>query len=228
MHEPPSMEALHSALDPVEALRGEQSQLEAWVRDSVAALDALHDDLNEWQRHLTRQQAELDQREAALTEAESRSAAEGRDCAALETQLAQVREEARQLEEENAEQSQTLGDLERKLIAAQTELRAARKHADELADALDAERERDIDDHRLWAGELRDMRRLLVRQGEMLVSLGAAAPPDDEEPDAEAVELGESAQVAADDATASTNDPTAPAAEHRRRGSSRRAHRRSS
>jgi DNA repair exonuclease SbcCD ATPase subunit len=70
MLHPPSLDAVHSALDPVEALRGEQSQLESWVRESTVALEALNDELTEWQRDLARRQAELDQREAALQEAE--------------------------------------------------------------------------------------------------------------------------------------------------------------
>lgn len=51
-----------------EALAGEHSQLESWVRESFAAMDALHGELSDWQRDLTRQQALLDQRRAALGE----------------------------------------------------------------------------------------------------------------------------------------------------------------
>ena len=63
-----SIETLREALAPVEALRGEHSQLESWVRESFTAMDALHGELSDWQRDLTRQQAQLDQREAALQE----------------------------------------------------------------------------------------------------------------------------------------------------------------
>jgi chromosome segregation ATPase len=48
-------------LKPVEALRDEQTQLEAWVHQSFAALERLHSDLDEWQQELTRQQADLDE-----------------------------------------------------------------------------------------------------------------------------------------------------------------------
>jgi hypothetical protein len=68
--------------------------------------------------------------------------------------------------------------LERQLAAAQQELRTARKHSEDVANALDAERERAMDDHRLWSGELRALRRFLERQSEMLVSLGAVAARD--------------------------------------------------
>ena len=54
---PPSVEALRSALTPVEALRGEQFQLETWVLESFASLDSLQSELADWQRDLTRQQA---------------------------------------------------------------------------------------------------------------------------------------------------------------------------
>jgi len=48
------------SLRPVESLRDEQTQLEAWVHQSFAALERLHSELDEWQRELTRQQADLD------------------------------------------------------------------------------------------------------------------------------------------------------------------------
>ena len=54
---PRSVEALRSALTPVEALRGEQSQLESWVLESFASVDSLQSELADWQRDLTRQQA---------------------------------------------------------------------------------------------------------------------------------------------------------------------------
>ena len=61
-----SIEKLRRALAPVEALRGEHSQLELWLRESFATMEALHGELSDWERDLTRQQAQLDQREAAL------------------------------------------------------------------------------------------------------------------------------------------------------------------
>lgn len=71
----PSPDILHSTLAPVDELRGEHSQLESSVRESFAALETLHDDLAEWQRELTREQAEFDQRAAAEADAESQLAA---------------------------------------------------------------------------------------------------------------------------------------------------------
>ena len=49
-----------------ESLRSEQSQLEAWVRDSMAAMDALHAELAEWERDLTRREADVELRETEL------------------------------------------------------------------------------------------------------------------------------------------------------------------
>lgn len=64
----PPLEILHAALEPVEELRGDHSQLESTVRESLAELEMLHDELTQWQRELTRQQAEVDQRTAAAAE----------------------------------------------------------------------------------------------------------------------------------------------------------------
>jgi DNA repair ATPase RecN len=213
MLEPPSIEALRSALAPVEALRGEQSELESWVRESFSTLESLHDELSEWQRDLTREQAQLDQREAGAAEA-----------AVLRPQLAQAQEDLRQLEQEHVTQSRTIDELRRQTAAVQAELRLTRKHAEELSDAIDIERERAFEEHRLWSRELRDMRRLLMQQSEMLVSLGAAAPAEDGECDEDALptDAAESADGSevADGATASRE------AELNRRGSSRRRRRR--
>jgi hypothetical protein len=49
-----------------ETLRGEQSQLELWVRESMAAMDSLHLELADWERDLKRRQAELEDREESL------------------------------------------------------------------------------------------------------------------------------------------------------------------
>ena len=213
MLEPPSIDALRSALAPVEALRGEQSELESWVRESFSTLESLHHELSEWQRELTRQQAQLDQREAGVAEA-----------ATLQTQLAQAQEDARQLEQENAEQLQKTDELRRQLAAVQAELRLTRKHTEELTEAMDIEREREFDQHRLWTGELRDMRRLLSRQSEMLVSLGAAAPADEDECEKDAAQVH--TDESADSAAEGDDNAAGRAAKLSRRAASRRAHRR--
>jgi hypothetical protein len=49
-----------------ESLRSEQSQLEAWVHDSMAAMDALHAELAEWERELTRREVDVERRETEL------------------------------------------------------------------------------------------------------------------------------------------------------------------
>ena len=162
----PSPDILHAALAPVEELRGEHSQLESSVRESFAALETLHDELTEWQRELTREQAEFDQRAAAEADAESQ------------------------------------------LAIAQSELQTLRQRAEDLARALDAERQRNVDESGIWADELRDMRRLLERHSAMLVSLGAEAP-DEGDPDA----LGEN------------DDDSSAAAEPGRGATTRRARR---
>jgi chromosome segregation ATPase len=221
MASPPTIDLSSLALDPVEALRGEQSQLEDWMRESLAALESMHGELAEWQRDLTRRHAELDPRAAAVAEASEPKTGEARDFVQVEQQLAQAREENRQLEEENAEQLQALEDLERQFGAAQAELRTVRRHAEELTLAFESERERSMDEHRLWTGELREMRRVLQRQGQMLISLGATAPLGDDgegDPAAEAA-----AATDATDADPTTADAATRTAELRRRATSRRA-----
>jgi chromosome segregation ATPase len=200
-----SIETLREALAPVEALRGEHSQLESWVRESFTAMDALHGELSDWQRDLTRQQAQLDQREAALQEGTQTHESEA--VATLEQQLSQSRDETRQLEEENAEQLQALEELDRQLAIAKAELRLVAKHAEERAASLEMERERADEERRLWTGELREMRRVLERLSDLPL-------------------VGDAADVGgshSDDDPADETAVGARAAELRRRANSRRA-----
>ena len=61
-----AIETLQATLEPLAALQGEHTQLEAWVNDSCQALENLHGELAEWQNELARKQTELDLREDAL------------------------------------------------------------------------------------------------------------------------------------------------------------------
>lgn len=224
MVEAPSIEDLRIALEPVEALRGEHSQLETWVLDAIASLESMHVDLAEWQRDLTRRQAALDQREAAVWDGESTGIAPGGDASQMELQLTASREELRQLEDENADQLLAIDDLDRQLVAAQAELRLLRKQTEELTVALETERARNTDEHRLWTGELREMRRLLERQGEALAWLTGVEPGDDLSED---VHITPAPRDDANGDEPESGDSTTRAAELRRRASSRRAaHRR--
>lgn len=200
-----SIETLREALAPVEALRGEQSQLETWVRESFSTMDALHGELADWQRDLTRQQAVLDQREAALQEGvETR---ESETVARLEQELTQSRDETRQLEEENSEQLQAIEQLERQLAVVKTELRLVNKHAEERAASLEVERQRSDEERREWTGELRELRRVMERLAELPVT----------------AEIADLACTPADAESADETDVAGRAAELRRRANSRRA-----
>jgi DNA repair exonuclease SbcCD ATPase subunit len=216
MVEAASIEGLRTALAPVEELRGGHSELEASVLESFAALEALHGELSEWQRELTRQQAELDQREAAVNDAEC--VAPDSQPTDVDRRIAEMRDESRQLEAENAEQLQAINDLDRQLVAAQAELRTVRKHSEELLAALETERERAVDEHRQWHGDLREMRSLLQAHSQMLVSLGAE-PVADAGPDDEAAS-------ATDEPAPRDAEAMARVADLRRRASTRLAHRR--
>lgn len=207
----PLMSATESLESLRETLDGEHSQLETCVRESFAAMETLHAELSEWQRDLTREQAALDQREAAVSEAESRESAA---VARLEQQLTDAREEARQLEEENAEQLQAVEEIDRQLTLSKTELRVAQKRVDELTVAGEAERAKSGEDREHFATEMREIRRLIERQGTVLDRLGGAP--------------SESAVMTP---AATPEEPTEGgglAAELLRRASSRRAQRRTS
>jgi chromosome segregation ATPase len=176
----PSIEAIRNALAPMEELRGEHSAFEAWILESFAALENLHGELADWQRDMTRQQAMLDQVEAALAEATGHSDAEA--TARFERQLAEAREQIRQLKEDNADLRRSGELAERQLAIAQTELRITRKHSDELAASLEAERVRAADDRSHWTSEVRELRRLLERQTRVAGGAEADAADSDSAP----------------------------------------------
>ena len=71
------IDSLQATLEPLEALHGEHSQLEAWVHDSFSALEKLHSELTEWQSELARKQTELDLREDSLSRSAARPVSPG-------------------------------------------------------------------------------------------------------------------------------------------------------
>jgi chromosome segregation ATPase len=106
----PSPDVLHSALAPVEELRGEHSQLVSSVRESFAALETLHDDLTEWQRELTREQAEFDQRAAAEADAQSQLAAAQVELQALRQRAEDLSSALEAERQRNADESRAWTD----------------------------------------------------------------------------------------------------------------------
>ena len=200
-----SIDTLREALAPVEALRGEQSELESWVRESFATLDSLHGELSDWQRDLTRQQALLDQRQAAADDAGDVAD----QLAEYERRLAEAEDERRQLESENAEQLQTLEEVERQLAVAKAELRTLHRDAHEHAE-----------ERRQWLAELRDMRRTVESQGVLLQRLSERTAEGD--PDG-AVESAVHATDGSEEPATGDDDVACRSAELRRRADSRRA-----
>lgn len=198
-----SIDTLRQALAPVEALRGEQSELESWVRESFATLDALHGELSDWQRDLTRQQAQLDQRQAAADDAGNVA----EQVAEYERRLSEAEDEYRQLESENAEQLQTLEEVERQLAVAKAELRVLHRDENERHE-----------ERRQWLAELREMRRVVEQQATLLLRLTGRPPEGSHEGGEASLHVAESFDDAAGE-----DELTCRAAELRRRADSRRA-----
>jgi chromosome segregation ATPase len=201
-----SIDTLRQALAPVEALRGEQSELESWVRESFATLDSLHGELSDWQRDLTRQQALIDQRQAAADDAGDALA----QIAEYEQRLAEADQQYRQLEAENAEQLQTLEEVEQQLAAAKAELRVLHRDGHEH-----------VEERRQWLAELRELRRTAEAQSSLLQRL-AERPAEEGDGDG-AVEGASLGSDGSEEPTAGDDDVACRSAELRRRADSRRA-----
>ena len=165
-----AIESIQAALEPLEALQGEHTQLESWVHDSFGALEKLHGDLSEWQSELARKQTDLDLREDAL----EKCLGQGEDLDQLAEQwksdLNAAREEIQQLEDENGDQLQELEKLERQHLLLESELRNTREHAEKLTAAIEEERARTTDEQQRWTVEFQQLRGLLEEQHDLLLS----------------------------------------------------------
>lgn len=216
-----AVDSLQATLEPLEALHGEHSQLEAWVHDSFSALEKLHGELTEWQSELARKQTDLDLREDSVSRSEARLATESattvvssdgaEQIAQLQQELAEAREEAQALEEESAEQLQELENMELKLVQLDKDLKTSQKRYTELTQVLEVERARAAQEQHQWQGEIRDMRRLLEKQCSLLED---RIRDTRESSDAEAAPSPEAAAASEPEATSRT-------AELRRRAKSR-------
>jgi chromosome segregation ATPase len=216
-------------LKPVEALRDDQTQLEAWVHQSFAALERLHSELDQWQRELTKQQVDLDESLANGHESSEQLEKLQQQCDLAAQQLAQAIQEVRQLEEENGEQVQEIDKLDRQFTAVQAELKVVREHAEQLTQNLESERQRAAEQQQHWSSELKEMRLLLDRQCELMVRESSEEAP--QAPGGPESKLGpertEESQVMEEEVSVAASDPMDPEAkrsdEIRRRAKDRRA-----
>ena len=165
-----SVETLQAALEPLEDLHEDHSQLEVWVHDSFAALEKLHSELTEWQSELARKQTELDLREDAIRRSEEQIV-DGDSAEQIEhwkRELEESRNDTQVLEEENAEQLQELESMELTLVQMEKQLQSAEKRAADLTSLLEVERARSDQEQHQWQGEFKEMRRLLDKQCSLL------------------------------------------------------------
>ena len=146
-----NIEALREAISPVEELRGDGSKIADSVSDSFAELEALHEELDQWQQELTRQQAELDARQSGD-----------------QSDLDKLREELAQLEKENAEKLHALEGLERDHASTLAELDELRRKNSEVNQQLDDQRAQANAQHNQWMTELAAMRATLGRHTDLL------------------------------------------------------------
>ena len=165
-----TLESLQATLEPLVAMHGEHTQLEAWVKDSGQALEKLHGELAEWQNELARKQTNLDLREDALEKCQHQEDEIGTQIDQWKADLAVAREESGQLKEENADQTQQLEQLERQCIALEAELKLAQQRSEELSQSLKSERVRAQAEQTQWKEEFKGMRELLDKQCSLLAT----------------------------------------------------------
>jgi len=172
-----TLESLQATLEPLAAMQGEHTQLEAWVNNSCQALENLHGELAEWQNELARKQTKLDLREDALEKCQHQEEEISTQVEQWKADLAAAREEAGQLKEENVDQLQQLQQLERQCIELEAELKLAQQRSAELSQALEAERARAQTEQTQWKEEFKGMRELLDKQCSLLASQLTSGDP---------------------------------------------------
>ncbi len=159
----PILEANVPSLEPVDALRGEQTQLESWVHQSFAALERLHSELNEWQMELTRQQAEFDKKNSS-TDANSDQGHYLKQISDLQEELEKSQKEISRLVEEVSAQTREYEELNRHCATVQAELDTVRKHTEQITFTLESERQQEVSERQQRNEEAREMRKLMDRQ----------------------------------------------------------------
>lgn len=118
-----SLQSLHEALQPLGNLHAESEELGAWIHDSFAALEKLHEELTQWQSELARKETELDLREdaAAAGKPVPPSVAQSQQAKELQRELATAQAKAQEFQTELATAHQRIKQLE----AAQRDRKAA-------------------------------------------------------------------------------------------------------
>jgi len=176
-----TFESLQASLEPLESLRGEQTQLESWVNESFQSLETLHGELTEWQSELARKQTALDLREDALEKCQFEEHDIEGKAAQWKEELAQARAELQLLEDDNIEQLQELEKLERRQAILEAELKVASQRTEEVRAALAAERAEAAEERQQWRKEFAQMRQLLEKHCNRLA--GHLGEPADTERD---------------------------------------------
>ncbi len=153
-----SLESLHEVLAPLGVLRTENEDLGDWIHDSFAALEKLHEELTQWQSELARKETELNLRADALEKSPRIETEIQHHLAQLEEELEAAKEEARKLEEENAEQILEFEGLKGKYAQIELDLHTSHERIRQLEASLKNERQRSESDRELWQEEFRQLR----------------------------------------------------------------------
>lgn len=171
-------------------LRAHQESLDRYIEESFRELDALHTDLETFYQDLVRQGETLERARAELQQSQreremEREALDREQIANLEQLEQQYQQAQQELEtlrlevagrdaqpmDESAEgYSAELRDLQQQREELEAELEAVRTRAAELSDALDEAKRQSVEERAEWSTELKQMRRILERQSELLAT----------------------------------------------------------
>ncbi len=171
-------------------LRAHQEGLDRYIEESFRELDALHTDLEKFYQELVHQEETLERARAELEHAQreremEREAVDREQIAnleQLEQQYQQAQQELESLRLEVADRdphvtgeyaegySAEVLDLQQQREELEAELETVRTRAAELSDALDEAKRQSVEDRAEWSTELKQMRRILERQSELLAT----------------------------------------------------------
>lgn len=160
-----------------QAWNAERESLDTELTESLAALEAYQQNLDNWRTQLAREREELQTARAQFEQDRATSAQAGSETlAATVTELTEAREKITALTTLLLTRTEELRTLDNRRSEIQTELELARARERELKSALD-DQARTVDQERTrWDEEFKQLREVIQRQLDAPVAEEAAVP----------------------------------------------------
>jgi chromosome segregation ATPase len=156
--------------------QAEQSQLEAELADSFAALEAYQSNLDNWQAELAQERAELHELRTAIESGQTTGGEVSEQHEALCQELADTRQKISSLTTALLARTEELRDLDHQRNEAVAELSRAGAREQELSDSLAAHQQSTEAERQQWEQKIEQLRVEAERAAQVAATGGSFAP----------------------------------------------------